>query len=54
MNSKLKFLYLSFFLSIMSNQSNAQETEFGRTSIRTGIGIGINDGKRETGRGECT
>ena len=50
--NKLKLLYLSLFVFlIMSNQSNAQETEFKRTSIRTGIGIGYNEGKRETGMG---
>jgi len=51
-DNKLKLLYLSLFVFlIMSNQSNAQETEFKRTSIRTGIGIGFNEGKRETGMG---
>ena len=51
-DNKLKFLYLSLFVFlIISKQSNAQETEFKRTSIRTGIGIGFNEGKRETGMG---
>ena len=46
---KLKLLYLSFFVFlIMSNKSNAQETDFKQTSIRTGIGIGFYEGKRET------
>ena len=49
---QLKLLYLSlFFFLIISIQSNAQETEFKRTSIRTGIGIGFNEGKKETGMG---
>ncbi|MEK6153863.1 hypothetical protein WIW50_11410 [Flavobacteriaceae bacterium 3-367] len=45
-----RFLVLLLFLSIMSN-SHAQEVEFKRTSIRTGIGIGYNEGKREHGMG---
>ncbi len=49
---KLKIAYLSFLiLLVISNKSNAQETEFKRTSIRTGIGVGFNEGKRETGMG---
>ena len=51
-DNKLKLLYLSLLVFlIMSNQSNAQETEFKQTSIRTGIGIGVNEGKRERGMG---
>jgi hypothetical protein len=49
---KLKIAYLSLLiLLVMSNKLNAQETEFKRASIRTGIGIGFNEGKRETGMG---
>ncbi len=49
---KLKITYLSILILLfISNKLNAQETEFKRTSIRTGIGIGFNEGKRETGMG---
>ncbi len=50
--NKLKQCYLSLFtVLIMCYQSNAQEVEFKRSSIRTGIGIGYNEGKRESGFG---
>ena len=49
--NKLKMLCLSIFTCLFfSNQSTAQ-AEFKRTSIRTGIGIGLNQGKEETGSG---
>ena len=52
MKNNLKLLYLSLFVFLtISNQSIAQETEFKRTSIRTGIGVGFNEAKRETGLG---
>lgn len=43
--------YLLFFCVILSHQSFAQNTEFGSTSIKTGIGVGFNDGFKETGAG---
>ncbi len=51
-DNKLKLLYLSLFVFlIMGSKSNAQETEFKRTSVRTGLGVGYNDGKKESGIG---
>jgi len=40
-----------FILLIIANPLYAQETEFNRTIIRTGIGIGINEGHWEMGMG---
>lgn len=40
-----------FVLFVISYSSSAQETEPKRTSIRTGIGLGFNHGKQETGTG---
>nr|WP_320020725.1 hypothetical protein [uncultured Draconibacterium sp.] len=44
-------LLIMFVLLLHNGNAYSQETEFKRTSIRTGIGIGINDGHRETGTG---
>ncbi|WP_139960012.1 hypothetical protein [Flavicella sediminum] len=47
---RLKIFYLSIFLYlILSNQSKAQATEFKRTSLKTGIGVGFNQGNKESG-----
>mgnify|MGYP001586584359 CR=1 FL=1 len=49
-NNTCKFCCF-FVLLIISYSSSAQETEPKRTSIRTGIGLGFNHGKQETGTG---
>lgn len=51
-DSQFKFwlLFLTIFL-LRGKDLYSQETEFKRTSIRTGIGVGINEGRRETGMG---
>jgi hypothetical protein len=48
--NRLFLLSLITFLFI-HNSSFAQEIEFKRSSIRTGIGIGFNEGQRESGLG---
>lgn len=51
-NSQIRFLILVLVVFLLTvNQLYAQEIEFRRSSIRTGIGIGFNEGKRETGMG---
>lgn len=44
----MKLLILLFIISL---KINGQENEFTRSSIKTGIGVGINDGIEETGLG---
>ncbi len=44
------FLIISLML-LVGNKIYSQEKKFERSSIRTGIGIGINDGHQETGLG---
>lgn len=39
------------FILIMGNNLYSQDIDFKRTSIRTGIGLGINEGRDETGMG---
>lgn len=49
-----KFSLLVFIcavLLVVQNNVYSQETDFKRTSIRTGVGVGLNEGKRETGLG---
>ncbi len=45
------FLFNLIFLLFTGNRIYSQEIEFKKSSIRTGIGIGINEGHRETGIG---
>lgn len=45
------FLLVLFTLLLMGNLSFAQDPEFKRTSLKTGIGIGSNEGEKETGMG---
>ena len=45
-----KLIYLTAIL-LFSLKINAQENEFTRSSIKTGIGIGVNDGIQEEGLG---
>ena len=47
---KKSILLFGFFLFLSLN-INAQENEFTRSSIKTGIGVGINDGIEESGLG---
>lgn len=51
-DSQFKFLLLFLTIFLLTGKDlYSQETEFKSTSIRTGIGIGINDGHWETGTG---
>jgi len=47
----LFLLTLAGFFLLSANPLYSQETEFKRTSVKTGIGIGINEGLREIGVG---
>ncbi len=52
MSIQMKIFVCSLFIFLMiGNKGNTQEIEFKRSSIKTGIAIGINEGKRETGNG---
>lgn len=52
LNHQMTFLLLSVVIPLMTtNDIYSQETEYKSTSIKTGAGIGINEGKRETGIG---
>lgn len=51
LNPFRKFYLILFVVLIMGSKSVAQETQFKRTSLRSGIGIGYNEGKREMGTG---
>lgn len=44
-------LVLTVFFLLTGNSVYSQETEFKKTSVKTGIGIGLNEGKREIGMG---
>ncbi len=44
-------LIVLFILLLIGNNIYSQEIEFKKSSIRTGIGIGINEGQREIGNG---
>jgi hypothetical protein len=46
---KLLFGVVLFFIAV--NFGYSQDTEFKKSSVKTGIGIGINEGKREIGMG---
>ena len=46
-----KLITLLLISLITGNNVYSQEIEFKKSSIRTGIGIGINEGKREIGNG---
>ncbi len=51
-NNQTKLLLLIFTLSILINTNLfSQENEFKNSSIRTGVGLGINQGEEETGIG---
>jgi len=50
-NHNKTMLIALFFLLLMGNNIYSQEIEFRKSSIRTGIGIGINEGQREIGMG---
>ena len=51
-NSQIKLLVLSLtVLLLIGNNIYSQEIEFKKSSIRTGIGIGMNQGQREIGNG---
>jgi hypothetical protein len=48
----VKFFYISILSLLLMDQAvYAQESAFGKNSINTGIGIGINAGRQETGLG---
>lgn len=47
----LKTFIILWILVIVGNNLYSQEIEFKRSSIRTGIGLGINEGYQETGNG---
>ena len=46
-----KKINLLIVILLFSLKINAQENEFTRSSIKTGIGVGINDGIEESGLG---
>lgn len=49
---QIKYLQLSLIILLLAgNKLFSQEVEYKSSSIKTGIGIGINDGDRETGMG---
>ena len=49
---QIKFLLLSVIIFLFTiNNIFSQEIEFKNSSIRTGVGIGINEGQREIGNG---
>lgn len=51
-DSQFKVLLVAFaVLLIAGNTIYSQEIEFRKSSIKTGFGIGINEGQRETGMG---
>ena len=51
-NFQIQFLLLTPLIFLFTiNTAYSQETEFKNSSIRTGIGIGLNQGKREDGVG---
>ncbi len=51
-NSQIKLLLLSLTVLLLTgNNIYSQEFEFKKSSIRTGIGFGINEGQREVGMG---
>jgi hypothetical protein len=51
-NSQIKLLLSSLTVLLLTgNNIYSQEFEFKKSSIRTGIGIGINEGQREIGNG---
>lgn len=45
------FLLCMTVMLFTGNNTYAQEIEFEKSSIRTGVGVGINEGKREIGMG---
>lgn len=52
LNNQIKFLLLSLIILLLKgNNIYSQEIEFKNSSIKTGTGIGINEGQRETGIG---
>ncbi len=51
MKIQIKFLLFSLILLLLGEQVYPQETGFRKTAIKTGLGFGINSGKRETGNG---
>ncbi len=53
MNNIMKHGYVLklAFLLLLITKCNAQESKFRRSSVRTEVGIGFNEGKRETGTG---
>lgn len=50
MKHKNSFRFILLVL-IATHQSYAQDLPFKRTSVRTGLGVGYNDGKKESGIG---
>lgn len=49
---KIKLSLLIFIVALLAEINiYSQDTKFKHTSIRTGVGIGINEGRRETGTG---
>lgn len=51
-DSQIKVLLLSLIIFLVTgNNIYSQEIEFRKSTIRTGVGIGINEGQREIGSG---
>ncbi len=44
-------LILSLLTLLSISKTSAQDTEFSNNSIKTGLGIGVHEGKREDGMG---
>ena len=44
-------ILIFFFLMFISSSVFSQDAEYKRTSIKTGIGLAVNEGKREIGVG---
>ncbi len=47
----MKFLPLSLILLLLTSNVFSQNTDFKNTSIKTGLGLSMNEGKREIGMG---